>query len=115
MAKARKNRGKLAKWAGCSEYLAMFLPNGTHIYVKNPTFEEIARIRDMIGRGETIICTAIEADGTETTQVLWHPDDPAPLVDLTPKSNALPVTAERPKRLRLSRKIKSYFSARLRR
>ena len=55
----------------------MFLPNGTHIYFKNPTLEEIERLRGMIERGETITCTSIDVHGIMTTHVLWHPDDPA--------------------------------------
>ena len=94
----------------------MFLPNGTHIYFKNPTLEGLERLRGMIERGETITCTAIEVDGTETTHVLWHPDDPVmPLVDLEPKSDDLRAPAvEWPERLTLWQKIRSCFSGRRR-
>ena len=91
----------------------MFLPNGTHIYFKNPTLEGIERLRGMIERGETITCTSIDVHGIMTTHVLWHPDDPAmPLVDLEPKKCELRVPAD--ERLTLWKKIKSYFSGRRR-
>ena len=92
----------------------MFLPNGAHIYFKNPSVELFERYRGMIERGEPITSTSINFDGTETTTVLWHPDDPVmPLVDLEPKSDELRVPAvELPERLTPWRKIRSSLSRR---
>jgi hypothetical protein len=93
----------------------MFLPNGTHIYFKNPTIEGLERLRGMIERGETITCTAVDFDGTETTHVLWHPDDPVmPLVELEPNSYGLRIPAHPPERLTWCQKIRTYFFGRRR-
>ena len=91
----------------------MFLPNGAHIYFKNPSVELFERYRGMIERGEPITSTSINFDGTETTNVLWHPDDPVmPLVDLEPNNCDSVPSVEWPGRLTLWQKIRSYLSRR---
>ena len=80
----------------------MFLPNGTHIYFKNPTIEGIERLRGMIERGVTITCTSVDSDGTETTHVLWHPDDPVMLFEQW-RDAVFPRPCRRHYRLRIGR------------
>ena len=44
----------------------MFLPNGTHIYFKNPTIEGLERLRGMIERPD---------DHLHVDRYRWHRDD----------------------------------------
>ena len=68
----------------------MFLPNGVHIYLANPSVETLEHIYGMIERREPITTTG-RFDGVETTMVLWHPDDPVvPFEDLIPKGYVPP-------------------------
>jgi hypothetical protein len=68
----------------------MFLPNGVHIYLTNPSLETFERIDGMIERGEPISITG-RYNGVETTHVVWHPDDRVILLEgLMPKGYVPP-------------------------
>jgi hypothetical protein len=68
----------------------MFLPNGVHIYLADPSIEAIERFYGMIERREPITMTSVE-NGVEIMRTIWHPDDPVrPLEDLIPKGYVPP-------------------------
>jgi hypothetical protein len=92
--------------------MSYILPNGSRIGVR--TVSDLEYIGKCLREKIPITVTSVDFDGTETTHVLWHPDDPVmPLVDRGPKSDALRVPAvEWPERLTLWQKIRSYLSRR---
>ena len=92
--------------------MSYILPNGARIGVT--TVSDLEYVAKCLREKIPIVVTAVDFDGTETTTVLWHPDDPVmPLVERQPKSDELRVPAvEWPERLTLWRKIRSYLSRR---
>ena len=66
--------------------MSYILPNGARIGLTTiADFEYVAKcLREKM----PITVTSVDFDGTETTHVLWHPDDPVmPLVDREPKGD----------------------------
>jgi hypothetical protein len=87
--------------------MSYILPNGARIGVT--TIADLEYVAKCLREKIPITVTSVDFDGSETTHVLWHPDDPVrPLVDRgEPKAYAPP-----PKRLTLWQKIRSYLSRR---
>ena len=54
--------------------MSIRLPNNSRIYPK--TIEGFEAIEKCLREKTPIVVTSVDFDGTETTTVLWHPDDP---------------------------------------
>ncbi len=60
--------------------MSIRLPNGSRIYPK--TIEGFEAIEKCLREKTPIVVTPVDFDGTETTTVLWHPDDPGVPIEI---------------------------------
>ena len=60
--------------------MSIRLPNGSRIYPK--TIRGFEAIEKCLREKTPIVVTPVDFDGTETTTVLWHPDDPGVPIEI---------------------------------